>query len=585
MKSFVGCFIGLVLSVSVGAEPLLEGRVRLSSGEPAAGVQVRLFDLTDLSRFVGTTTDEAGHFSLSLQTFSTDRGPALPTSFALGQNYPNPFNPSTIIPYQLPTAGHVRLEVFNLLGQRLATLVNGERSAGAHTAQWDGTDAAGRAVGAGVYIYRLSGDGHAMSRRMVLIDGQAGVPRRTIREPVQALEGAVEADDGVYGLTVSGAGLVAYVNPAFRVGINEADIVIEESGEARMKRMADGVLGDVDGNGQVDVFDALFVLLYSVDSSITLPNNGDISLGDVNGDGRVDTADAALLIRYIRDPSDPALPPGIGPAGSDLVSSIGGTPVNPDTTLSKIYWASPGYSGKICRADMDGSNIDTLFTTNYIGTFTVDGAGGKLYCTAEDKGIHVIYRVNVDGSNIDTLFSGLRDPQDIAYDTVEGKIYWLDGGREGIYRTNVDTFNPVETLITGVENLGTLSLDEAGRKMYWSANYGIYRTNMDGSNIDTLFFGATSQRRDFALDMAGGIYWTASYKIWHANLTDMESEQILVPYAADGLALDMARGKIYWTWGADGKIYRANLDGFNDEVLIDQYSQYYSLIPDIVLGP
>ena len=57
MKSFMGGFIGLVLSVSVGAEPLLEGRVRLSSGQPAAGVQVRLFDLTDLRRSVGTTTD------------------------------------------------------------------------------------------------------------------------------------------------------------------------------------------------------------------------------------------------------------------------------------------------------------------------------------------------------------------------------------------------------------------------------------------------------------------------------------------------------------------------------------------------
>ena len=54
-----------------------------------------------------------------------------------------PFNPSTIIPYQLPSSGHVRLEVLNVLGQRLATLVDAERSAGAHTAQWDGTDAAG----------------------------------------------------------------------------------------------------------------------------------------------------------------------------------------------------------------------------------------------------------------------------------------------------------------------------------------------------------------------------------------------------------------------------------------------------------
>ena len=144
MTSFIGCFIGLVLSVSVGAEPLLEGRVRLASGEPAVGVQVRLFDLADRQRFVGTTTDAAGHFALSLQAFSPG------TAFALGPNYPNPFNPSTLIPFHLPTSGEVRLEVFNMMGQRVATVVDGELGDGAHTAQWDGTEAAGRAVGAGV---------------------------------------------------------------------------------------------------------------------------------------------------------------------------------------------------------------------------------------------------------------------------------------------------------------------------------------------------------------------------------------------------------------------------------------------------
>ena len=179
MKSFLVSLLGLLLSVSVGAEPLLKGRVWLASGPPAAGVQVRLFDLTDLRRSVGTTTDEAGYFALPLATVG---GPALPQDFALGQNYPNPFNPSTIIPYQIPTTTHVRLEVLNLLGQRLATLVDGERPAGAHTAHWDATDAAGRAVGAGVYIYRLSGGGHTVSRRMVLVDGQAGIPAGTGRD-------------------------------------------------------------------------------------------------------------------------------------------------------------------------------------------------------------------------------------------------------------------------------------------------------------------------------------------------------------------------------------------------------------------
>ena len=144
---------------------------------------------------------------------------------------------------------------------------------------------------------------------MVLVDGQAGIPAvRAAPGSLWAVEDAVEADGSVYGLTVSGEGLVAYVNPAFRVGVDEVDIVVEKHGSARLKRTAGGILGDVDGNGYVDVFDVLYVLLYSVDPSIVLPNNGDISRGDVNGDGVVDVADAVFLLRYLSNPSDPALP-------------------------------------------------------------------------------------------------------------------------------------------------------------------------------------------------------------------------------------------------------------------------------------
>ena len=152
VKTILACILGLVLAGRVGAEPLVEGRVRLSSGEPAANAQVAIFDLANLQQGVvaHATTDAAGYFVLSA---AMPTGRTVPQHFALGQNYPNPFNSSTVIPYQLTEAAPVRLEVFNLLGQRLATLVDGMQSAGAHIAAWDATDAAGQAVGAGVYIY------------------------------------------------------------------------------------------------------------------------------------------------------------------------------------------------------------------------------------------------------------------------------------------------------------------------------------------------------------------------------------------------------------------------------------------------
>ena len=114
------------------------------------------------------TTDEAGQFALPLAAGGAFM---LPQGFALGQNYPNPFNPSTIIPYQLAATSPVRLEVFNVLGQRVATLADGQQGAGAYLARWDGTDTAGGAAASGLYFYRLTVAGVHQTGKMVLVDG------------------------------------------------------------------------------------------------------------------------------------------------------------------------------------------------------------------------------------------------------------------------------------------------------------------------------------------------------------------------------------------------------------------------------
>ena len=230
MRAANVCLIGLVFVVSVSAEPLLEGQVRLESGEPVADAQVRIFDLSDLRQgaIARALTDGTGYFALPLAALP---GRALPARFALGPNYPNPFNPSTIIPYQLAASSAVRLEVFNLLGQHLATLVDGEQPAGFHTATWHATDADGRAVGAGVYIYRMTVGVESQTGRMVLIDGQAGVSAgvaASVMPGASDIGGSDGADAQMYGLIVSGSGLVPYVDPAFRVesGMAPVELVV-----------------------------------------------------------------------------------------------------------------------------------------------------------------------------------------------------------------------------------------------------------------------------------------------------------------------------------------------------------------------
>ena len=347
MQTLMACLVGLMLSSAAWAEPVVEGQVRLSSGEPAVGARVLVFDLADLSRYVGATTDEAGQFVLSLGALAS--GQALPEGFELGQNYPNPFNPTTMIPYELAAAGYVRLEVFNLLGQRVVTLVDGEQAAGRYTAQWDARNAAGQGVAAGVYIYRLLAGGNAATRRMVLVDGPSFdrlSPRGAAGGGV-GVRPVVSAGAADYGLTVSGVGLETYVDADFRVGAGPVEVVVALADElARGKVAAGRILGDVNNDGTVDLNDALLVTLYSGDLVTAMPNNGDISLGDVNGDGQVDSADAYLIALYNADPTYPGLPAGIGEPEEPV---DGGSAVGAERTFSlpggaelEMVWIEPG---------------------------------------------------------------------------------------------------------------------------------------------------------------------------------------------------------------------------------------------------
>lgn len=92
-----------------------------------------------------------------------------PSDYTLGQNYPNPFNPVTEIEYSVYREGRVKLEIFNLLGQKLQTLVDEEKLPGTYRVSWNGRDDQEGSVSTGVYLYRLKADTFEETHKMILL--------------------------------------------------------------------------------------------------------------------------------------------------------------------------------------------------------------------------------------------------------------------------------------------------------------------------------------------------------------------------------------------------------------------------------
>jgi hypothetical protein len=99
-----------------------------------------------------------------LITVSSETSPDIPTSVGLDQNYPNPFNPTTTNQYGLPNAGDVSLEVFDMTGRRVATLVNETKAAGWHNVTFDASSLA-----SGMYIYRIQSGAFVTTRKLILV--------------------------------------------------------------------------------------------------------------------------------------------------------------------------------------------------------------------------------------------------------------------------------------------------------------------------------------------------------------------------------------------------------------------------------
>jgi hypothetical protein len=100
---------------------------------------------------------------IAIGTVSVESHPTIVHQYALKQNYPNPFNPKTIINYELPITNDVQLNIYNLIGQKIVTLVSEKQEAGIHQVEWDASGFA-----SGVYYYQIRAGNYQEVKKMVL---------------------------------------------------------------------------------------------------------------------------------------------------------------------------------------------------------------------------------------------------------------------------------------------------------------------------------------------------------------------------------------------------------------------------------
>lgn len=152
--------------------------VQVSWLDSLGNLQVSVIDSSSLSKplLTSRTNDELSvkltdksqstiHFS---GKFTDSKNP-VPLTYSLRQNYPNPFNPTTRIEYSIPENVHVQLEIFNVLGQKVKTLVSEVKQAGNYKVNWSGLNNSGKLVSSGVYFYRLKTDKYVEKKKMIFL--------------------------------------------------------------------------------------------------------------------------------------------------------------------------------------------------------------------------------------------------------------------------------------------------------------------------------------------------------------------------------------------------------------------------------
>ena len=134
----------------------------------ASARYVRIYGIQRGTQY-GYSLYEIGIYNNEISSVESNNSNYLPSEYWLSNNYPNPFNPSTTIEYEIPNASHVKLEIYNSIGELVTILTNSFKSSGKYSIIWNGKDSRDNYVPSGVYFYRMSSNGLTLVKKMLLI--------------------------------------------------------------------------------------------------------------------------------------------------------------------------------------------------------------------------------------------------------------------------------------------------------------------------------------------------------------------------------------------------------------------------------
>ena len=222
--------------------------------------------------------------------------------------------------------------------------------------------------------------------------------------------------------------------------------------------------------------------------------------------------------------------------GSNIETILGDEPsangsLAVDSEHSHLYFWDAKHAS-IARMSASGTNVEQIVSigTSQTVRLTLDleSATQKIYWTTATSG--KVQRANLDGSNVEDLVTGLTSPRGIALDIAGGKMYWSSSNGQKIQRADLDG-TAAEDIVTGLSYAEGIAVDHGAGKVYWSNPnlHTIHRANLDGTSIETIV-SSLGYPRDLALDTeAGKLYWAddKTHKLQRANLDGSGVEDVL----------------------------------------------------------